>query len=889
MMIEIWIVCVITGAAWFAYMYICGKTAKPKRIAYDENAAKSLLAEEEAKAGKSKVKKNLGKKSETIKKSKSAKKTKSKGDVSEDSGANGHVKSKSAESDIEAPVVAKRSVGAERAPAKVDTQTPFEIVKQVEVLQSKENVKELGVKVTKKAEEQPKKVREPKKAEEQLKKVGEPKKTEEQPKKVGESKKTEEQPKKIGESKKTDSELKSVKAELVKAKQDLAKMIRDDKTEKLKAELESLRIELFDAQTAADEVKRHDKTQKLESELLAIKEDLANSRKTVDGLRKLEKSEGDRVKAEKAREAKAAEEAKSTLQSLVESLKSMLLQAEQEISSLKANDTTRHLEVELQAAKDELIVAKQALVEARNPSETEALQNEVVALKSNLENVQRFQNEQTQALQVELESLNVELTVSLKAVEDMKRADRSKELEQQLIEVNKACESKVADAEARINSVAGQYKAALVGTQDELEAFKKSADGEKRKLEVELEAVKVDLQNSKKAHEELVMGDQTKALQSEVQIMKEQLVMATEGNCGESDALKAELESLRVKVAAGERVVQELEEAKKVKDLELEKTKEALEAKEAEVSGTISNQESAIELLKSELTVTLGIVNQLRANEKSFDDANQKLKAMEIMLEERKEESAKVQDITEKVRGIKEKHSSELSIKDKECSKLRDVSKELITKNIAYAKQIQVLKTELAAASQAPLVDKEELHKINQTIAEAVQLSEKNCTNVVIKIQKETDEAIKNMLLETSNALTQAIPDAPEPPKKYESGEYVKWIQQAVAKVNVAKPTQTGESDALKAELESLRVKVAAGEQVVQELEEAKKVKDLELEKTKEVLEAKEAEVSGTISNQESAIELLKSELTVTLGIVKQLRANEKSFDDANQKLKPWK
>uniref|UniRef100_A0AC35TVQ8 Titin n=1 Tax=Rhabditophanes sp. KR3021 TaxID=114890 RepID=A0AC35TVQ8_9BILA len=160
---------------------------------------------------------------------------------------------------------------------------------------------------------------------------------------------------------------------------------------------------------------------------------------------------------------------------------------------------------------------------------------------------------------------------------------------------------------------------------------------------------------------------------------------------------------------------------------------------------------------------------------------------------ERKEESAKVQDITEKVRGIKEKHSSELSIKDKECSKLRDVSKELITKNIAYAKQIQVLKTELAAASQAPLVDKEELHKINQTIAEAVQLSEKNCTNVVIKIQKETDEAIKNMLLETSNALTQAIPDAPEPPKKYESGEYVKWIQQAVAKVNVAKPTQTQE------------------------------------------------------------------------------------------------
>uniref|UniRef100_A0A0K0FF86 Ribosome-binding protein 1 (inferred by orthology to a human protein) n=1 Tax=Strongyloides venezuelensis TaxID=75913 RepID=A0A0K0FF86_STRVS len=304
---------------------------------------------------------------------------------------------------------------------------------------------------------------------------------------------------------------------------------------------------------------------------------------------------------------------------------------------------------------------------------------------------------------------------------------------------------------------------------------------------------------------------------------------------------------------------------------QFESYKNETEKIKAGFENTLNEMKHAISTLEMELDENKKENERLRNSLNEQDNLQQKIVSLTETIQKHKENHNQIAEFSEKAKELKIKLQNDIAAKDQETSRLKDLNKELIVKNINQARELQDLKAKLSNINDKDGTSKNsekelaeasrrfnEVVKINESIVDAVKKAEENCQKVIAKTEAESAAAIKSIVDTTFDVLSHLNNSIPKAPKTSDPTTYKNWLAKSVESL------KSKEKEVVEKVVERVVEKVVVKEVPLSNVSNDKKFK--ELEKSSQFyksalvkLEKKLLEIERYISDFEEHGDVLKN------------------------------
>ncbi|CEF61013.1 Hypothetical protein SRAE_0000014400 [Strongyloides ratti] len=215
---------------------------------------------------------------------------------------------------------------------------------------------------------------------------------------------------------------------------------------------------------------------------------------------------------------------------------------------------------------------------------------------------------------------------------------------------------------------------------------------------------------------------------------------------------------------------------------------------------TLSEMKHALSTLEMELDENKKENERLRNSLNEQDNLQEKIISLTETIQKHKENHNQIAEFSEKAKELKIKLQNDIAAKDQETSRLKDLNKELIIKNISQARELQELKSELSSVKKKDDTSKNsekelaeasrrfnEVVKINENIIDAVKKAEDNCQKAIAKTEAEAEASIKCIFKATFDVLYKCNNSISKAPKTFEPSSYKNWLEKSIESIQPLK------------------------------------------------------------------------------------------------------
>uniref|UniRef100_A0A0K0ECU6 Rib_recp_KP_reg domain-containing protein n=1 Tax=Strongyloides stercoralis TaxID=6248 RepID=A0A0K0ECU6_STRER len=286
---------------------------------------------------------------------------------------------------------------------------------------------------------------------------------------------------------------------------------------------------------------------------------------------------------------------------------------------------------------------------------------------------------------------------------------------------------------------------------------------------------------------------------AKARLVNEVQIVTNEYNQTESQVkeLQAKLNTFMSK--ENENLQKSANEAESIK-AQFENYKNETEKIKAGFETTLNEMKNAIGTLEMELNENKKENERLRNSLNEQDNLQEKINSLTETIQKHKENHSQIAEFSEKAKELKIKLQNDIAAKDQETSRLKDLNKELIIKNINQAKELQEIKNEISLLKEKDNTSKNsekelaeasrrfnEVVKINENIVDAVKKAEENCQKAIAKTEAEAEASLKCIFDTTFDVLSKHNKSISKTPKSFEPTSYKNWLVKSIESIHPPK------------------------------------------------------------------------------------------------------